>query len=436
MVALYFGLSVAALVSFVSAQATGGDFNILAFNVAGLPAILNGNEVPGDKATNAETIGTLFTKYDYDIINMQEDFAFHSYIYATDKHPYRTPTSGTVVVGSGLNTISNFNWVDFRREKWDTCSNASGADCLTPKGFTFMRVAVSEGVYVDMYNLHTDAGTESSDLIARAANLKQVADYIDTWSSGNSVIVYGDTNSRYTRIPDKITVFRTQNGMTDAFVELMRGGVEPTVETICTNPPTVRDCETVDKVFYRGSKQLSMTGTYFNYESSKFLQADGSILSDHNPITVNFTWAANPTRRQSPFFGGPHGTWFNDLEALPESPRATVITFRGGDRVDSVSLALASGQSFTHGGSGGTSRSLVLNSGEYWRSARLCQGQRSGRTRIFSITATTSTGRTLSSGKSTSDCVTYSAPAGWGIVGYLGQGGDEIDQLAFLYAPY
>jgi hypothetical protein len=72
MVSLTLGLTAAALASVSSAIAIGGDFNILSFNVAGLPAILNGNEVPGDKATNAGTIGTLFTKYDYDVINVQE----------------------------------------------------------------------------------------------------------------------------------------------------------------------------------------------------------------------------------------------------------------------------------------------------------------------------------------------------------------------------
>lgn len=51
----------ASLASTVSA-ARSGDFNILAFNVAGLPAILNSNDLPGDKATNAGTIGTLFTE--------------------------------------------------------------------------------------------------------------------------------------------------------------------------------------------------------------------------------------------------------------------------------------------------------------------------------------------------------------------------------------
>jgi hypothetical protein len=52
--------------------ADGGDFNVLTMNVAGLPAILNSNDVPGDKATNAGTIGTLFAKYGYDVINVQE----------------------------------------------------------------------------------------------------------------------------------------------------------------------------------------------------------------------------------------------------------------------------------------------------------------------------------------------------------------------------
>ena len=62
----------ATLASLAACQATSGDFNILSFNVAGLPAILNSNDVPGDKATNAGTIGTLFAEYDYDVIHVQK----------------------------------------------------------------------------------------------------------------------------------------------------------------------------------------------------------------------------------------------------------------------------------------------------------------------------------------------------------------------------
>jgi hypothetical protein len=38
------------------------------------------------------------------------------------------------------------------------CASKSSADCLTPKGFTFMRVKFAEGVTIDAYNMHADAG--------------------------------------------------------------------------------------------------------------------------------------------------------------------------------------------------------------------------------------------------------------------------------------
>jgi len=73
---------------------TSGTFNTLTFNVAGLPALLNGNDVPGDKETNTARIGQLFSKYDISVINVQEDFNYHATLYANDDHPYRTATSG------------------------------------------------------------------------------------------------------------------------------------------------------------------------------------------------------------------------------------------------------------------------------------------------------------------------------------------------------
>lgn len=48
--------------------------------------------------------------------------------------------------------------MDLQRIKWDTCSDIADADCLTPKGFTAMRIQVDEGVYIDFYNVHADAG--------------------------------------------------------------------------------------------------------------------------------------------------------------------------------------------------------------------------------------------------------------------------------------
>ena len=62
----------AALLSYANAAPTAGDFDTVTINVAGLPALFNGNDVPGDKATNSRAIGSLLSRYNYDIVNMQE----------------------------------------------------------------------------------------------------------------------------------------------------------------------------------------------------------------------------------------------------------------------------------------------------------------------------------------------------------------------------
>ncbi|QRW14709.1 endonuclease/exonuclease/phosphatase family protein [Ceratobasidium sp. AG-Ba] len=419
------------------ASAASGTLNVLSMNVAGLPEILNGNGESGDKTTNTMIIGQYFVKYSYDVIHVQEDFNYHATLYEYDNHPYRTATSGGVPFGSGLNTLSKYNWVDFARIKWDTCSNASESDCLTPKGFTFMRLRIDEGVYIDLINLHADAGTEAGDEVARTANIKQVADYVNANSVGNAVIIYGDTNSRYTRSQDNIRLFTTQNGMTDAWVQAI-GGTAPAAgadAVLCPDGvPTDINCEVVDKVFFRGSKFITLTSKGFYYDTSRFLSTDLATLTDHNPVRVEFAWSLPSNLRQSDLYGGPHGTWFNDLPNLPASPKVSSITLRGASRLDSISIKLTSGATFTHGGTGGTASTLTLASGETITSVKLCWGQRNSQTRNFYALATTSTGRTVSAGTSTSDCATATAPSGFGVVGTYGQSGDEMDQLGFIYS--
>lgn len=286
-------LALASLVPLSIAQ-NSGTFNVLTFNVAGLPEILNGNDVPGDKTENTARIGQLFTKYDISLIHVQEDFNYHATLYANDKHPYRTPTSGGVPFGSGLNSLSNYPYTDFKRIKWNTCSTFDGADCLTPKGFTYMKVQFAPGVIIDAYNLHADAGTTAADNKARAANLRQVSDYIKANSAGNPVLVFGDSNSRYTRTDDIPAVFKDENGMTDVWVELIKKGVPPAKGAdalLCQNPSTTNDCEIVDKVWYRGSSSVKLSATKFAYAGNMFLSDKGEILSDHNGVFVDFSWS-------------------------------------------------------------------------------------------------------------------------------------------------
>jgi endonuclease/exonuclease/phosphatase family metal-dependent hydrolase len=410
-----------------AAETGSGAFSVLSYNIAGLPEVISSAPTPRAPSTTAigQRIGG------YDVVHVQEDFNYHANLYAADGHPFRTPTSGGAAIGSGLNTLSSlpYDTDDFERVHWDSCQFDSG-DCLTPKGFTFSRLRLAEGVYVDLYNLHTNAGTSTGDLSSRAANLNQLTSFIASRSAGNAVVVMGDTNTRYTRTGDTIRDFAGRNGLTDAWVQLEHGGVPPAAGSdpvICAESR----CEIVDKVLYRGNKLVTLTATAYHNEHAKFLDANGTMLSDHDPITVRFAWTRNADLQLSDQFGGPHGDYFTDLDRA--TAPATALNLRAGSRVDQVGLTLADGTTLSHGGTGGTAQSLTLRAGEYPVSGYLCRGSYKGHTRIFHVRVTTNLGATLAGGSATSDCTTYTAPAGWQIAGFHGRAGDEVDKIGFVF---
>jgi jacalin-like lectin domain-containing protein/endonuclease/exonuclease/phosphatase family protein len=435
-------LSIVAAVVVVSSGATttadaaddqSGTFSVLAYNVAGLPEGIS--SAPSPRAPSTAIIGQRLAPYD--LVNVQEDFNYHANLYAADSHAYRTPTSGGAGIGSGLNTLSSlaYDGDDFERTHWNSCQIDSG-DCLTPKGFTFMRVRLAEGVYVDVYNLHTNAGTNSGDESSRADNLRQLTSFIGAHSAGNAVIVMGDTNTRYTRAEDTIRTFAADNGLTDAWVQLVRGGTPPAAGSdalVCDENNVTDACEVVDKTLYRSSKLISVDATSYHNEHAGFLDGSGRMLSDHDPISARFTWTRNPAFRLSDQFGGPHGDYFTDINSVRPAAAASVVSLRAGSRVDQVGLTLADGTTLSHGGSGGTAQSYQLRSGEYLTSAYLCRGSYGGHSRIFYARFTTNLGATLGGGSTTSDCTTYTAPAGWQIAGFHGRAGDELDKVGVVY---
>ncbi|MFJ7966237.1 jacalin-like lectin [Streptomyces sp. NPDC096324] len=416
--------------------ADSGTFNVLSYNVAGLPEGISSAPTPRQSATTA--IGGLIAPYD--IVHVEEDFNYHAALYAADTaHAYRTPTSGGAGIGSGLNTLSKiaYDTDDFERVGWNSCQLDSG-DCLTPKGFTFTRERLADGVYVDFYNVHTNAGTTAGDLASRADNLAQLTAFINSRSAGNAVVVMGDTNTRYTRSGDTIAEFAAANGLADAWVQLVRGGTAPAKGSdalVCDQSgTTVPDtCEVVDKILYRGSKSVALNATSYHNEHTRFLTSDGLMLSDHDPITASFTWSRDSAFQLSDQFGGPHGDHFNDIVRVPAGARASVVSIGSGSRVDRLGLTLSDGTTLTHGGTGGTAASLTLGSGEYVTSAQLCEGVKDGHTRIFYAKFTTNLGRSLAGGTTTSDCVTRTAPSGRQIAGFHGRAGDEVDKIGFIY---
>ncbi|MFG2945839.1 jacalin-like lectin [Streptomyces adustus] len=412
-----------------AAAAATGTFNVLTYNVAGLPEGLSS----GHPATNTPLISPRLGAYD--IVNVQEDFNYHAALYAGDDHAYRTATSGGAGIGDGLNTLSDYPFEDFQRVRWNDCT---GTNCLTPKGFTLARVRLAEGVFVDLYNVHTNADDTDDALAARRANITQLSAFVQANSAGNAVIVMGDTNTRYTRGGDNIRTLADDNGLTDAWVKLVKGGTRPTQGAdalLCPTTAPTDDCEVVDKIFYRGSSLVTLDATRYHDEWAKFLDSAGGNLSDHFPHTVDFSYTLNSALKASDFFGGTGGTAFNDADDLPAALAPRTLTLRGGARLDAVTLTHDGGTTLAHGGTGGTAVSLTLASGEHLTSVKLTEGQKSGQTRIFSAAFGTDKGRALTAGTATSDTKTFTAPSGWQIVGFTGRSGDEIDKLGVVYAP-
>ncbi|RDG35522.1 jacalin-like lectin [Streptomyces corynorhini] len=423
------GLTGAGAAPAAAADGESGSFDVLTYNIAGLPLGLGDS----DPEVNTPLIGQRLAPYG--IVNVQEDFNYHASLYANDTHPHRTPTSGGAAFGDGLNTLSDHPYEDFERVRWTHCT---GTDCLTPKGFSLARVRLAAGVFVDVYNVHTNADTTEAALAARRANIAQLSRFIQSYSGSNAVIVMGDTNTRYTRAADNIRTLLSDNGLTDAWVQLVRGGSAPAAGSdalVCDARAPRDDCEVVDKVLYRSGPLLRLTATRYANEWRGFLDAAGGHLSDHYPHSTAFSWSPPADRRASDRFGGPHGAAFNDAGALPAVPAPRSLTLRGGARLDGLALALDGGTVLGHGGTGGTAASLTLASGEHLTSVTLTQGKKDGRTRIFSASFATDRGRTLAAGSPTSDAVTYTAPTGWRISGFTGRSGDEIDKLGVIYTP-
>jgi len=413
-----------------AAAQTSGSFSTLTYNVAGLLEPFSG----GNPAVNTPIISCLIRAFH--IVQVQEDFNYHAALYdSCDDHPFRSPTSGGMGFGDGLNQLSDFSYTDFGRIEWGACD---GVDCLTPKGFTLARTRLAPGVNVDFYNLHMQAETTSAALAARRDNVLQLAGYIEANSAGNAVIVMGDSNTRYTRTGDNIREL-LKRGFTDAWVQRTRGGSIPALGaaslTACEPSATNTNCEIVDKVFYRDNGYVGLAAGQYRVEDQSFVDGNGADLSDHWPVSVNWSFALAANRRLSDQWGGPHGVNFNDLALLSSNPVVGTLSIRTGARVDQVGVTLTNGYVLSHGGTGGTLRTLALGSSEYLRSLQVCSGSYNGQTRIFSVRFTTSTNRVLSGGTTTSTCTTYTAPTNWQIVGFHGRSGANVDKLGVIYAP-
>jgi hypothetical protein len=286
------GAGLAALL--LAGTAAAAPLSVLSYNVAGLPDPLSSST----PSVNTPLISPLLNAYD--LVGVQEDFFYHDRLVASLEFPYQSVKDNSAnefgeqlgfAFGDGLNSFSRTPFSDFTRVTWNECFGVltNGSDCLTPKGLSFQRHEVEAGVFLDVYNWHADASGDEEDLAARRSNTRQLAEVILDRSAGNAVIVLGDTNSRWTR-PGDVLPELAATGLTDAWIELVRGGSIPEVGaslTDCTLEVSPV-CERVDKIFYRSSDRLILEALSYDVPAALFSDANGVPLSDHDPVLVRF----------------------------------------------------------------------------------------------------------------------------------------------------
>jgi len=310
-----------------------GSFIALTYNVAGLPQGISGS----DPQTNSPQIGPKLN--DFDLVLLQEDWAdpapgvdifFHEQVTAEASHPYRsTPAShpygtdvsrfpsGPTMIADGLNRLSDFEFGTLERHMWEVCFgefhfaavnavlDATGldgavedagfddelddgaADCGAQKGFSVARTRLANGVEIDVYNLHADAGSDPRDQEARAAGFRQLAAFIGTHSDGHGVILGGDTNlhtepdSDRARDIEAWRTFQEATGLVD----------------VCRVLDCAADDGAIDKFAFRSSKRVKLAPLSATVERERFTRADGEPLSDHDPLSVVFRWKVASGRR-------------------------------------------------------------------------------------------------------------------------------------------
>ena len=299
----------------VTTDTISGEITAASYNIAGLPfpnALLQDLTFP--RITSTLDISSRLnethelsdgTEVNFDIVGLQEDFAYHAFVIAATLFPdvtvpqvpdYLWPIGVPVI--SGINTLSAY---EIKRDEQVTWFDCSGTDCWTPKGFSYKQIQLEGGATIDVYNLHADA----SEGEPTNANIEQLSAYIQDNSRGRAVIVTGDWNAMYSNETTRpaLQEFGEDNNLTDAWV-LQEHGMN-TADGDIPNPGDIdvcdnaNNCEQLDKIFFRDAEDGSVTlslldnGTgYVGYQNYglDFQDDEGNALSDHRPVGATLVY--------------------------------------------------------------------------------------------------------------------------------------------------
>lgn len=233
-----------------------GTFTACAFNVDGLPSIVN-SDGPGSSGTT--TMAGIANNLGWDIIAASEDFEYNTQLVNGLSNYSHGTYRGSVGFGQTLGSVADTDGLNFF---WRTSTTSAtgetyvqyndaegdlynGANTCIKKGFRHYEVTVdaTNNVVIDVYithmNTYSGSGNTESNAYVKAvlSQLRQLRDYVLEKAKANKrpAVIMGDTNMRYTRhdiktnFLDVVAAYDSNAGYTvsDPWVEFHRGGVYP-----------------------------------------------------------------------------------------------------------------------------------------------------------------------------------------------------------------
>lgn len=292
--------------------AASGELSVLSYNVAGLPVEIS-KEHPD---VNIPQISPHLD--DYDVVMTQEDFdwwkpggladgldfnQYHERLRADAHHEFRTdqhPGPEAVGIdieadrpnmelGDGLGVLSTYPITDTVRVPWESCFgefDSGASDCLAMKGFLMTRLELADGVVVDLYDLHGEAGGGAEDQALQVKDFEQLAAYVNEHSEGHAVILGGDTNL-HTDPPGEDAHEDSADGedleIWNTFLEAT-GLTDSCAATDCDDPGRI------DKIAFRSDGGIELEPTSHAFQTDVFVDEAGEDLSDHQALEVVFSW--------------------------------------------------------------------------------------------------------------------------------------------------
>ena len=278
-----------------AAGTQSGTLRMLAYNVSGIPVV---GDFQGTSFTatlqRASLLGKLLNGTGADFIGTEEDFNGADTLAAEmTNYPYRSYSSGGLAQGQGLNVYSTHRLYNIDRVTWNAeYGTLSGSmDALSNKGFIYALMELEPGVYVNVINVHMDAGYDVISIRTRASNFRQLAEYINqNLDDGRALIVQGDFNFKFKRqlADDMVGNLLGPTGLTDVWAQLYNEGI-----TDPADPAYHWDAagDDLDRILYRSGDYLTLTPV--SRTSPDLTGENGERYTDHDPMLTEFTYAVS-----------------------------------------------------------------------------------------------------------------------------------------------